>query len=148
MTAYNGLHKKEDMLGKRFSKWTVLEYSHKNEKSGNWYYKCRCDCGNESVVIGTNLRTGSSMQCKSCSSKINGKKGVYATIRKDLYFIKCGNYIKIGVSDNVQRRLNDLKASNPLPLELIYFGKGEGRDEEMWHKVFAHRHHHGEWYEF
>lgn len=22
------------------------------------------------------------------------------------------------------------------------------KEEEMWHKVFAHRHHHGEWYEF
>ena len=136
------------MLAKRFNSWLVLAYSHRHATSGNWYYTCRCRCGTEAIVSGTNLRTGGSKQCKSCSAKINGKKGIYGNKRKDLYFIKCGAYIKIGVSDNVQRRLNDLKASNPFPLELLYFGEGEGGDEEMWHKVFEHRHHHGEWYEF
>ena len=148
MTAYNGLHKKEDMLAKRFNSWLVLAYSHKNPTSGNWYYTCRCRCGTEAIVAGTKLRNGDSTQCKSCSSKINGRKGLYSRKRKDLYFIKCGDYIKIGVSDNVQRRLNDLRTSNPFPLELVYFGEGEGCDEEMWHSVFKHRLHHGEWYKF
>ena len=49
MTAYNGLHNKESVVGLSFNKWTVLEYSHKNS-SGNWFYLCKCECGVTSKV--------------------------------------------------------------------------------------------------
>lgn len=66
----------------------------------------------------------------------------------DLYFIKQGNYVKIGVTNDIDRRLKDLQSSNPNPLELLYSGIGEGKDEQLWHNVFAHRHHRGEWFKF
>ena len=148
MTAYNGLHNKEDMVGTVHGKWTVLSYSHKDPKSGNWYYNCRCECGNESKVIGSGLRRGTTTQCRSCSGKINGRKGLYSMARKatDLYFIRVGDYFKIGVSNNVRRRVRDIESQCPYPVELIYHGVGEAQDEELWHKVFEHRHHRGEWF--
>ena len=62
--------------------------------------------------------------------------------------IKCGDYVKIGVSNDVQRRLKDLQSSNPFNIELLYLGENEGCDEEMWHNIYNHRHHRGEWFKF
>ena len=85
MTAYNGLHDKEDMIGLRFNKWTVLEYSHKNERSGNWYYLCQCDCGALSQVKGSSLRNGNSKQCKKCANKENGRKNFILRMKAEIF---------------------------------------------------------------
>ena len=146
MTAKNGLHKIEDLLGKTFDCWTVLEFSHKREDSGNWYYRCRCSCGNESIVPATKLRTGKSTKFRVCTGRESGRKGLYSMSKKDLYFIRCGEYVKIGSSDNVIRRLKDLQGSNPYTVKLIYFGENEGCDEEYWHMYFKDKHHRGEWF--
>ena len=147
MTAYNGLHNKENMIGLRFNKWTVLEYEYKSEVSGNWYYLCRCDCGNESVVKGSNLRTGGSTQCKSCSNKENGRKGIYSqNVGKDLYLIGCGPFVKIGTTGDLTERLRTLESGNPFELVVEYYGIGEGHMEEFWHNEFKDKHHKGEWY--
>lgn len=55
------LSNKIDMIGKRFGRLLVLEEVGKN-KSG-FHYRCKCDCGNESVVLGQNLRNGSTKSC-------------------------------------------------------------------------------------
>ena len=47
--------------GKKYGRWTVLEYSH--TKSKNAYFKCKCDCGIEKIVRGRSLRTGQSKSC-------------------------------------------------------------------------------------
>lgn len=148
MTEYNKLHSKQEIIGNKYHKWYVDSYSHKHSVSGNWYYNCVCECGSKSVVSATNLRRGTSKQCKSCSSKVNGRKGLYAKSRSDLYVVRCGDFVKIGNSDNVQRRFKDMQTHNPYPLQLLYVGYGEGCDEEMWHNVFKHRHHSGEWFSF
>lgn len=146
MTAKNGLHSIEEMLGKSFGSWTVLGFSHKREDSGNWYFDCVCKCGNTAKVPATRLRTGRSTKCKKCTGKEAGRKGLYSMSKKDLYFIRCGEYVKIGSSDNVDRRLKDLQGSNPYTVKLIYFGENEGCDEEYWHSYFKDKHHHGEWF--
>lgn len=28
-----------------------------------YYWKCKCDCGNETIVLGTSLRTGITKSC-------------------------------------------------------------------------------------
>jgi len=147
MTAYNGLHNKEDMIGLRFNKWTVLEYSHKHERSGNWYYICRCDCGNTGTVKGTSLRKDGSKQCKQCSGKANGRKGIYAQNEgSDLYVIKCNEYYKVGTTSNLEERLRTMSSGNPYELEVVYYAKGRGNEEEHWHKTFEKYHWKGEWY--
>lgn len=146
MTAKNGLHKIEDLLGKTFGCWTVLEFSHKREDSGNWYYKCKCSCGNEAIVPATKLRTGKSTKCRVCTGRESGRRGLYSMSKQHLYIIRCGDYIKIGSSDNVERRLKDLQGSNPYPLTLEYYGENEGCDEEFWHDFYKERHHRGEWF--
>lgn len=52
----------KDLTGMKFNRLTVIkEYG--RDKSGNVTWLCKCDCGNECTVIGTNLLKGSSMSC-------------------------------------------------------------------------------------
>lgn len=43
-----------DLTGKVFTGLTVVSRSHLSSR-GLWYYNCRCECGNELIVRGTNL---------------------------------------------------------------------------------------------
>lgn len=68
----------ENLIGKRFGKLIVEEYSGKNEK-GYYLWKCRCDCGNYAIVNGKSLRNGHTKSC-GCIHKA-----------KDLTGLKFGN---------------------------------------------------------
>ena len=51
-----------DLTGKKFGKLLVIENVGSNKyKKAMW--KCRCDCGEEVVVIGSNLIRGNSKSC-------------------------------------------------------------------------------------
>lgn len=51
---------KRDLAGQRFGKLVVLQRSEKpaEYKHNSDYWLCRCDCGNETVVLGSNLTSG------------------------------------------------------------------------------------------
>lgn len=50
-----------DITGRKFGRFTVIEYAETKNKKARWL--CRCDCGTERVVCGSNLRTGESLSC-------------------------------------------------------------------------------------
>lgn len=52
----------EDLTGKRFNKLVVL-YRDENGKGGKSRWRCLCDCGTETTVSGTNLKTGAVKSC-------------------------------------------------------------------------------------
>ncbi len=56
---------KNDLTGQRFTRLTVVSYSHlkKYKNSTTYYWKCVCDCGNEKIVAGQNLRLGHAKSC-------------------------------------------------------------------------------------
>lgn len=52
------MHKNvEDSTGKRFGRLVALEYVGKRK------WRCQCDCGNETIVRGTYLRSGHTVSC-------------------------------------------------------------------------------------
>ena len=59
------LHFKE-MVGQKFGRLTVIERVGSN-KGGDATWLCACECGNETVVTGANLRSGGTRSC-GCSS--------------------------------------------------------------------------------
>jgi hypothetical protein len=63
--------RRHNLTGQRFGNLTVLEFSHKNS-SGNCYWKCLCDCGKESLKVGTRLSTGHTTSC-GCQGLLNQK---------------------------------------------------------------------------
>src|SRR5208337_5081331 len=54
--------------GMRFGMWTVLQYE-KASKWGDRLYKCRCDCGHESIVAAAELQKGNSTNCGCIGAK-------------------------------------------------------------------------------
>lgn len=59
---------KNDMIGKVYGNWTVLNFISYKRGEGNRYL-CRCLCGLEKEVIGYHLRSGKSTGCHSCAYK-------------------------------------------------------------------------------
>lgn len=47
-----------DLIGQKFGRLTVVEHSLRKH-----YYKCICDCGNETIVSFGNLKSGHSKSC-------------------------------------------------------------------------------------
>jgi len=56
------MSKIHDLTGQKFALLTVVDRSEKTT-SGKAYWRCRCDCGNNTVVSGTNLITGAVKSC-------------------------------------------------------------------------------------
>lgn len=60
----------EEMIGKTFGLWTVIGHAG-NDKRGRKQYRCRCSCGKERTVNGSNLRSGKSTSCgHTCREKL------------------------------------------------------------------------------
>ena len=53
-----------DLTGQKFNKLTVLCKSNKRDNSGSIYWKCKCDCGNETLVITKHLKNGHTKSSK------------------------------------------------------------------------------------
>lgn len=50
----------QDLTGQRFNRLVVLERAHGTKVTA---WKCRCDCGNETVVYANNLKNGHTKSC-------------------------------------------------------------------------------------
>ena len=59
---------RNNLLGKKFNKWTVIDYSDYREKSAkDIFWLCRCECGLEKPVKACYLKSGQSKQCVNCA---------------------------------------------------------------------------------
>lgn len=67
-------NKLDDLTGKSFGEWTVLEKYGKRRKEILWL--CLCTCGKQFKVTGNALRGGTSKKCKYCNH-YNDIKGIY-----------------------------------------------------------------------
>jgi hypothetical protein len=95
--------KRKDLTGMVFGKLTVLVYSHTNRFA---YWRCKCECGNETVVSSGNLKSGGVKSCGCLVGEIGKQtiKSAYMAITKHnksktrLYNIwtnmkqRCGNF--------------------------------------------------------
>lgn len=57
-----GCIRREDLTGKRFGRLTVLEHDYV-DYNGISFWRCICDCGNETVVRSTSLKNGMTKSC-------------------------------------------------------------------------------------
>lgn len=61
-----------DETGKRYGRLLVIKRV-KKEDNKNAYWLCKCECGNETIVAGNNLRNGSTKSCGCYKSEQNTK---------------------------------------------------------------------------
>lgn len=66
------MQKPIDLTGMRFGRFTVISRA-ENNKDGRAMWLCRCDCGNERIVMGKCLRNGHTKSC-GCLNKENVSK--------------------------------------------------------------------------
>lgn len=69
-----------NLIGQKFNKLTVINFSHK--KNGRKYWMCQCDCGNNHVVEASNLKRGEVKSCGCLKKKLldlTGKKFGFLT---------------------------------------------------------------------
>lgn len=64
------MNKKFDLTGKRFGKLVVLEYVDSDFRGRRW--RCKCDCGNEKIVVAKELKRG--IRSCGCSKSQHQKK--------------------------------------------------------------------------
>ncbi len=66
--------KVEDLIGKKYGNLTILSKTDIKTKHGHYYYKCICDCGIEILVIGDNVRRGTTKSCGCLRKKVTGDR--------------------------------------------------------------------------
>lgn len=72
------------MENQRFGRLVVLELSHK-DKHYNKYWKCLCDCGAISIVIGDKLRLGKTKSCGCLAAEMRKAAQNKADLERRLY---------------------------------------------------------------
>ena len=64
-----------------------------------------------------------------------------------VYFIECGDFIKIGFTvQSIEKRLSGIRSGNPFPVRLLYVRQTVKRWEREMHERFAHIRHQREWF--
>lgn len=63
-----------------------------------------------------------------------------------VYFLKAGQFVKIGYTNNLTKRLDQLKTGCPYPLVVAATIPGDYETEHKLHRQFAHLRHNGEWF--
>lgn len=100
--------KRIDITGKRLGRLTVIRYDHSEHDGAHWL--CKCDCGNEKVIAGHSLRSGSTNSCgclKSDASREALEKAREvrkARPRKDLTGQRFGRLVVLGLADVPDRK--------------------------------------------
>lgn len=61
-----------DLTGQKFGRLTVIEKVPSKNTNARW--RCKCDCGKETTVLGTTLRRGESRSCGCFRSEELAKK--------------------------------------------------------------------------
>lgn len=89
-----------DMLGGRFGRLLVIGRA-ENDCRGEARWVCLCECGNESVVLGSHLRSGRVRSCGCYAREISRKQS-----RSNL---KCGNLKHGGVGTRLYRIWANMK---------------------------------------
>ena len=81
--------KLNDITGQKFGRWSVIERA--ENRHGNAYWKCKCDCGTVREVSGTYLVTGKSKSCGCLQKEICGKRHTkHGLCKNKLYYVYSG----------------------------------------------------------
>lgn len=60
-----------NLTGQKYGKLYVVEKTKEKTKKGDYKYRCICDCGNEVLVVGANLKNNHSKTCGCSRSTIS-----------------------------------------------------------------------------
>jgi hypothetical protein len=90
--------------GKRFGKLTVLYVSERRSNEGKPFWYCVCDCGNETEVLGNNLKMGLVKSCGCARVRAGAAGQYYVHTLKDLTGQHFGRWTVLGLGERRDRR--------------------------------------------
>lgn len=102
--------KTHELLNKKFGKLTVVEKIGPN-KFGYMQWKCKCDCGNTTVVIGKYLESGRIASCGKCPDRLHSNGNNYINTWLRAHNIKF----------EAEYKFNDCCDKKPLPFDFVIF---------------------------
>ena len=90
---------REDLTGKRFGRLTVIEFVPNDKPSSYWL--CKCDCENQTTVVGFKLKNGNTKSCGCYAKQLfkmrisadkmhSGAKIIHGKSRSRIYHIYHG----------------------------------------------------------
>lgn len=65
---------------------------------------------------------------------------------RQVYFIRGGEFVKIGIAQDAEERLNAIQTTSPFPLSLLGWVPGRLADEARIHEELSDYRAHGEWF--
>ena len=83
---------KRDITGQRFGRLVVIRQTEERNGCGQFYWECRCDCGNITLVTKGNLISGSTKSC-GCLNREN------ITKHKDLVGMRFGKLTVLRITE-------------------------------------------------
>jgi len=65
-----------------------------------------------------------------------------------IYIVQCKEFVKIGLTNNVEKRISEMMTGNPFPVKLLksVHSLNPYEDERRLHARLYRYHHQGEWY--
>lgn len=106
LTKQRNLDNAQSHIGEKHGWLTILEPIYKNK---NYWYKCKCDCGNEIEVLGKNLFNGNTSSCGCMNSKANELMAQILT--------------KYNIPYKREYKFEDCKDKKPLPFDFALFNQ-------------------------
>lgn len=107
--------KRKDLTGKRFGRYTVVEYVgtkyDKNGGNAKARWKCQCDCGNIRIVDSASLLLGRSKSCGCLCREINSQRMKKMIKDNECYITRLREQLKLAESTLVVCALNRIYAS-------------------------------------
>jgi len=88
-----------DLIGQKFGRLIVIQRVN-NDKWGNSRWLCKCDCENETIVLGSNLQSNHTQSCgclweeiiSACHIKHGHRKALMTSVRKYKKYQKRENH--------------------------------------------------------
>lgn len=100
-----------DLTGQRYGRLTVIKRDGTKGHEPTWL--CRCDCGNERVVIGADLRKGNTTSCGCYAKEVSKETAIKHIAGKNKTHGKTGTLIYKVWSEMKRRCFNNRDTSFP-----------------------------------
>lgn len=108
----------QDLTGQRFGKLTVIKRVENKTLSSNSVvvqWECKCDCGNITNVLASNLRTGNTQSCGLCGVNSHGNSKIEKLLKEN------------NIAFQREFKFSDCKDHYPLPFDFCVFDKNDNK---------------------
>ena len=125
-----------DLTGKIFGKWTVIESTNKRASNGSIYWHCVCECGNEKDVLAQSLISGKSLSCGEHSNISRGNSKIIEILNNN------------NINYEIEKKFSSCKDKKELPFDFYinnkylieYDGEQHFNQDSIFDYEYTHKH--------